>query len=221
MSSRPIPESASSYVLELARVALENRKPIVRACTYVVRRIKAAARFARTVTPHGEAYAMYVRSRHETWVCVVTGEDSLSTRLIACEGCVLNEVADLLAAPDAFPVLIDQPVHTGLIRTVYRIDRASAAFIQSFDKYLPVSAIEAAVALDVSDAHFRRWRLPDSEELDRVDAIYVGVVDQTWALVTADGAARLAVLRGHHLDRLDQVHADRLAEQTACVIADI
>lgn len=164
---------------------------------------------------------MYVRSRDQTWACVLTGESPISTRLLACEGCVLDKIADIVIAPDAFPLVIDQVVETDLVRTINPINRTNTAIIRRLDKYIPIAAVEAAVALDTSDAHFRRWRKTGAEELDRVDAIHVSVVDQTWALVTEGGSARLVVLRGHHLNRLEQVHENRLTAVTAFIVSDI
>lgn len=213
--------SSTSIVNLLARLVIQNQKGIARACSYVVRRVKAVTRFVRTSIDNGEVFAMYVRSRDQTWACVLTGENPMTSRVIACEGCVLDRMSDVVLAPHAFSVIIDQIVETDLVRTIRPINRTNTAFIRTLDKYIPVAAVEAAVILDTSDAHFRRWRKVGSEELDRVDAIHVSVVDQTWALVTESGSARLVVLRGHHLDNLDQVYENRLTAQTAFIVSDV
>lgn len=217
-----MPAANTSTVSALVRLALENRHGIVWAFSYLVRRAKAAARFARVSTPTGEVYAMYVRSRDQTWACFVADDEELvSTRLVVCEGCVLSRIADIALAPDEFPLAINLPVETGVTMATAPVKRTNSAFIRTFAKYVPAAAVEAAVAMDAGDAHFRRWRKPGSEDLHRVDAIYACAVDQTWALVNEGGATRLEVIRGHHLDRLDQIYENRLATKPAFVVTDV
>lgn len=216
---------ASDLVASLARMVMENQTGIVRACAYIVRRVKAVSRFARARARGGEVFAMYVRSLDQTWACVLGAEadGTLSARLVACEGFALDRLADLAAAEArvaAFAIIADQVVDGGLSRSVCRAERANAGFVRMLDKYVPAAALDAAVAMDDSDAHFRRWRMSGSEERERADAMHVCAVDQTWAVVTRAGEARLVVLRGNHLDRLDLVHGGRLAGVTTLVVTD-
>lgn len=212
----------AGLMTSLARIAIHNQESILRLGAYVVRRVKAAIRFVRTNVQDGEAFAMYVRSRDETWACVLSGRGPVSTRLVVWNGCVLNSVAEILRNNEATPAVMDKTIDSDLPRARRAgIGHSTADYLRGLHKYIPMAAFEAAVTMDTSDAHFRRWRKPGSEETDRVDAIHVSVVDQTWALVSEEGSARLVILRGHHLDRLSDVHGSRLAEVTLSVVADI
>lgn len=202
-----------SFTETLMRFLLENRTGLYNACSYVTRRVKAAARFVREPNPSGDIFAMYVRSCDQTWACVTTAsadEGTVSTRLVVWNGCVLRAIFAAVRSPET-SVVLDTPVEEGLSRAISSHPQSGPDLMKSLNAILPVSVWEAAMTVDASDGHFRRWRQEGSEDSKRVDAMHVFTVDQTWARVQDGDHVRFVALRGYHLERLNDVFADRVA----------
>lgn len=193
----------------VAAAAFENRAAIAAACRAVARHVKASYRYACGETEHGKAHAMYVRSADLTVIVLLTPGTDI--RLVVVEGDALRSWKQVLeeerGADTLFDGIVVEGQRTPPPAAANARDGSNTGLILSMNRYLPDFVVARAIHLDRCDHRFRRWWLESDSDGERVDAMYVPDVDQTWALVQSGGARELVSKRGFHLDRLRAIHS--------------